>query len=63
MTYRTSLCLPNVGEAVIKTMQRYAHLWHETIAAAAIAADRAVGELLVPLSPSDGAHISLGMGA
>jgi integrase len=52
-----------LGHTQIKTTQRYAHLSHDTLLDATNAASRAIGGLLMPLTPPIGTHVSLGMGA
>lgn len=52
-----------LGHTQIKTTQRYAHLSHDTLLDATNAASRAIGGLVMPLTPPIGAHVSLGMGA
>lgn len=52
-----------LGHTQIKTTQRYAHLSHDTLLDAANAANRAVGAMLMPLTPPIAAPVALGMGA
>lgn len=52
-----------LGHTQIKTTQRYAHLSHDTLLDATNAASRAIGGLVMPLTPPIGAQVSLGMGA
>ena len=62
MTYLTSLRSLKVEDVVVRRAQRYAHLSHDALLDATNAASRAIGGLLMPLTPPTGAHVSLRMG-